>query len=126
MTDQTVRKNHLSASPVGGLGIPTGKPIKVTATASLGTVIHSTTLDPFDSDEIWMWARNIDSSQRTLTLEWGTVGVDFRKDFVLAANTEELLLIPGFILLGLHTVFGFATAADKIFITGYVHTIAEP
>ena len=48
-----------------------GKNIKVAATASAGTTIHTAVAGTSDMDEIWLYACNTDSSDRKLTIEYG-------------------------------------------------------
>ena len=51
-----------------------GKNIKVVATATAGTDIHTCTSATGDNwEEIWLYACNTDSDDRKLTIEWGGV-----------------------------------------------------
>ena len=52
-------------------GSTNGRGIAVTATATLGTTIH--TAHATALDEIWLYAANIDSTARILTVEFGGV-----------------------------------------------------
>ena len=48
-----------------------GKNIKVVATASAGTTIHTAVSGTSNLDELWLYAMNTDSSDRKLTIEYG-------------------------------------------------------
>ena len=50
-----------------------GRNIKVVATATLGTTIHTAHASALD--EIWLWAVNSDTTARKLTIEFGGVTV---------------------------------------------------
>ena len=52
-------------------GGTTGKNIKVVATASAGTTIHTAVSGTSDLDEIWLYAMNTDAEDRKLTIEYG-------------------------------------------------------
>ena len=47
-----------------------GKNIKVVATASAGTTIHTAVSGTSNLDELWLFAMNTDSSDRKLTIEY--------------------------------------------------------
>ena len=61
-------------------GSTNGTGITVVATATLGTTIHATGISATTLDEIWLYAANIDSTARTLTIEFG--GVSVTKDLI--------------------------------------------
>ncbi len=101
-------------------GSTNGQPIAVAATASPGTTIHTAVTGTTNLDEIWLWANNIDTVDRTLTLQWGATGR--LRSFVLAANVETLVA-PGWLLQNGLLVQAYATSANKIEIIGHVHRI---
>jgi len=115
----TYSKVKLSAST-------SGRPIKVVATASAGTTIH-TTLGSASTDEIYLYANNTDPVVRTLTIQWGgTTAPDDSITVGIAALSGIFLVIPGLILVDTGsalTIRAFATAANVINITGYVNRI---
>ncbi len=101
-----------------------GRGIKVVATATAGTLIHtaaSVTTDG-EGDEIVLYGRNDDTSARTLTLEWGGVTVeDDLIEFVMAANAPFQLLIPGLFLRNALVVRAFVpSGGSKVILWGYV------
>ena len=52
-------------------GSTNGKAIKVSATATPGTTIHTAVSGTSSLDEVWLWAQNTDTTDRKLTVEWG-------------------------------------------------------
>ena len=52
-----------------------GRAIKVAATATAGTLIHTGSTTATTIDEVWLYAVNSDTTDRKLTLEWGGVTV---------------------------------------------------
>jgi hypothetical protein len=115
----TYSKVKLSAST-------SGRPIKVVATASAGTTIH-TTLGSASTDEIYLYANNTDSVLRTLTIQWG--GTSSPDDSIvvgIAPQAGIFLVVPGLILVDTGaavTIRAFASVANVINITGYVNRI---
>lgn len=109
-------------------GSTNGRPIKVAATATPGTTIHTATSVSNTIDEIYIWATNTDSSSRSLTLEWGgTTDPDdlIVKAFPLEANSEPVLIVPGLPMAGGLLVRAFASSANLILIEGYVNRITQ-
>jgi hypothetical protein len=54
-------------------GSTDGRMIKVAATATAGTTIHTGSATATTFDEIWLYAVNSDTSSLKLTIEWGGV-----------------------------------------------------
>src|SRR3990167_11251367 len=82
-------------------GSTDGKQIKVVATATAGTTIHTavagTTAGTFD--EIWLWAVNSSSAAVKLTIEWGeATAPDGNIEITLDGESGYQLIIPGLIL----------------------------
>ena len=108
-------------------GSTSGRPIKVVATATPGTTIHTAVTGATSFDEVWLWATNTDSSARTITVEWGgtTSPDDLLSDAVsLSASNAPFLLIPGLVLNGGLIVKAFASVANVVLITGYINRIS--
>ena len=100
-----------------------GRGIKVVATATAGTDIHTAVAGGSDIDEVWLWASNFHTAAITLTLEWGGVtSPDDLFESVIQPN-ETVLVAPGWILNGGLDVAAFASVASKISIIGYVNRI---
>jgi hypothetical protein len=106
-------------------GSTNGRGIKVAATATAGTTIHTTGTAAID--EVWLYAYNSDTAAVLLTVEWGGTTVpDDNIKLSIPAASGLTLVVPGLILApsgsGL-TVAAFAASANKIVITGYVNRI---
>lgn len=103
-------------------GSTDGKQIKVVATATAGTTIH--TAHATAKDEIWLWAVNSDTTARKLTIEWGeATAPDGNVEVTIPAESGYLLVIPGMILTNSLVVKAFAATANVILINGYVNRI---
>jgi hypothetical protein len=105
-------------------GSTNGRQIKVVATASAGTLIH--TAHATALDEIWLYAVNDTATDRLLTIQWGgTTATDDDIEFTVKAQNGLYLIVPGLILTGGTVVRAFcAAAANAIQISGYVNRIA--
>ena len=116
----TFTKNHLSGST-------DGKQIKVAATATAGTTIHTGPTNTAHFHEVWLYAVNSDTTARKLTIEWGgTSSPDDLIEVTIAAESGLVLIIPGLVLQGNATalvVRAFAATANVINISGYVNEI---
>jgi hypothetical protein len=117
----TVVKRKLSGST-------DGKPIKVVATATAGTAVHTavagTTAGTFD--EIWLWAFNSSAAAVLLTLEWGGVTVP-DQNIVLSIPPQAglILVVPGLILQNGMLVKAFAASANVITLSGFVNSMTD-
>jgi hypothetical protein len=100
-----------------------GRQIKVVATASSGTLIHTAHATAFD--EVWLYAVNDTATDRLLTIQWGgTTATDDDIEYTVKAQNGLHLIIPGLILTGSTTIRAFcAAAANAIQISGYVNRI---
>jgi len=105
-------------------GSTNGRQIKVVATASSGTLIH--TAHATALDEIWLYAVNDTATDRLLTIQWGgTTTTDDDIEFTVRAQNGLYLIVPGLLLTGGTVVRAFcAAAANAIQISGYVNRIA--
>jgi hypothetical protein len=101
-----------------------GRPIKVGATGTPGTLIHTAVTGTSDFDEIWIYAMNSDTTDRKLTLEWGGVSVpDDLVEHTIIAESGLTLLVPGFPLQNTLLVRAFAATTNVITIHGFVNRI---
>ena len=105
-----------------------GRPIKVVATATAGTTIHSTGTSATIIDEVWIYATNTSAAAVLLTLEWG--GVTNPDDRIVASIPPQstVVVVPGQPLVGTgsaaRTVAAFAGTTAVINIFGYVNRIS--
>jgi hypothetical protein len=111
-------------------GSTNGRGIAVAATGTLGTTIHATGTSASVIDEIWLYAANIDSTARTLTIEFGgvTTTSDLIQQSIAVTPSGLVLVVAGLILRGTGaaatTVTAFASTANKIEIFGFVNRIS--
>jgi hypothetical protein len=106
-------------------GSTNGKAIKVAATATAGTLIHTAVAGTSSIDEIWLYVNNTSASTVKLTLEWGeTTAPDGHIEInVGAEGTGMVLVAPGIPLQNGLVVRAFAATANVINILGYVNRI---
>lgn len=109
-------------------GSTNGRPIKITATSTPGTLIHTATSSTDEFDEIYLWAVNTSGSSVALTVEWG--GVTSPDDFIaggmpIEGDSDLILIAPGLILGGGLIARAFAATTAVINIVGFVNRISQ-
>jgi hypothetical protein len=109
-------------------GSTDGRAIKVAATATPGTTIHTASSTATHFDEIWLYAQNTDTTARKLTIEWGsTSSPDDLIEITIPAESGLTLVAPGLVLKGNATplvVTAFAATTNVVTIHGYVNRIS--
>ena len=107
-------------------GSTNGKAIKVVATATAGTTIHTAVSGTSSLDEIWLYAHNSSASTVKLTLEWGeATAPDGNIEINIGAEGTGLVLVsPGLLLQNSLVIKAFAATANVVTLTGYVNRIA--
>lgn len=111
------RKRKLSASA-------DGRGIKVAATASPGTLIHTAlpNVAANEWDAVWLRAVNTSGAAVQLTIEWGgTSAPDDQIELTIPAEQGFTEVIPGHVLQNGREVRAFADAANSIILHGFVH-----
>ena len=104
-------------------GSTDGKGIKVAATATAGTTIH--TAHATALDEIWIYAVNSSASDVKLTIEWGeATAPDGNIEGTIEGEGGLALVIPGLLLTNELVVKAFAGTADVIVLHGFVNRIS--
>lgn len=112
----TITKQFLSGST-------NGRMVKVAATATPGTTIH--TADATAKDEVWLYAVNSDTTARKLTIEFGgTTSPDDTIEVTIQPESGLVLVVPGWIISNSLVVKAFAATANVILVGGYVNRIA--
>jgi hypothetical protein len=109
-------------------GSTDGRMVKVAATATAGTTIHTGSSTATTYDEIWLYAVNSSASSVKLTIEWGsTSSPDDLIELSIPAESGLYLIAPGLVLKGNSSaalvVRAFAGTANVINIAGYVNRI---
>jgi len=117
--------SKLCLQPAGSTG--TGLAIKVAATATAGTAIHTASSTSTTIDEIWLYAVNTSASSVKLTIEWGeTTAPDGNIEVTVQPEAGLVTVIPGLLLQGnasAKVVRAFAATANVITIHGFVNRI---
>ena len=108
-------------------GSTNGRAIKVAATATPGTTIHTGSTTVADIHEVWLYAQNTDTTARKLTIEWGnTSSPDDLIELTVPAESGLVLVSPGLVIKGAASALiirAFAATANVITIHGFVNTI---
>ena len=107
-------------------GSTNGKAIKVVATATAGTTIHTAVSVTASLDEVWLYAHNSSASTVKLTLEWGeATAPDGNIEINVGAEGTGLVLVsPGILLQNSLVIKAFAATANVVTLTGYVNRIS--
>lgn len=106
-------------------GSTNGKQIKVAATATPGTTIHTAVAGTSSLDEIWLYAINTSASSVVLTIEFGgTTSPDDTMIVTIPSKAGLMLIIPGLLLQNGLVVKAFAGTTNVIDIVGFVNRIA--
>ena len=103
-------------------GSANGRPVKVVAIATPGTLIH--TAHATAKDEIWLYAVNTSGADVDLTLEFG--GVTSPDDLIkvtVKRDTGLILVVPGVSQSNSQVVRAFVDNANDVNIIGFVNRI---
>lgn len=115
----------LALQPAGTTG--TGRLIKVAATATAGTAIHTASSTATTIDEVWLYAVNSDTTARKLTIEWGgTSSPDDLIELTVLPESGLVTVVAGLVLQGNATplvVRAFCASANVVMIGGFVNRI---
>lgn len=106
-----------------------GRPIKVAASGTPGTTIHTTQASSGVVDEIWLYATNTSTALVELTLELGgTTNPDDRIIVVIPSKSGLSLVLAGAVLTGDgsngRVLRAFGGSANNVNIVGYVNRIS--
>ena len=108
-------------------GSTDGKSIKVAATATAGTTIHTGSATASTLDEVWIYAVNSSASSVKLTIEWGeATAPDGTIEVTVQPEAGLVTVVPGLLIKGNATplvVKAFAATANVICINGFVNQI---
>lgn len=106
-------------------GSTDGMGIKVTATATAGTTVH--TAHATALDEIYCWLSNLSASAVTVTIEWGGVTDPDNllvKTLSIPANSPPIPVVTGQLLTNSKVFAIFASSANVIIASGFINRIA--
>jgi hypothetical protein len=102
-----------------------GRAIKVAATATAGTLIHTGTSSTTDCDVVTLYAYNSSASAVNLTIEWG--GVSDPDDLIklsIPATSGLTLVCPDLVIRNSLVVRAFAGTTNVVTVQGFVNRVA--
>ena len=102
-----------------------GRAIKVAATATAGTLIHTATSSTTDCDVVTLYAFNSSASAVNLTIEWG--GVSDPDDLIklsIPATSGLTLVAPDLVIRNSLVVRAFAGTTNVVTVQGFVNRVA--
>lgn len=103
-------------------GSTNGRGIKIAATATPGTTLHTASASA--KDEVWIYAVNTDTTDRKLTIEWGgTTSPDDLIEVTIPAESGLIPVVEGLVLTGSVVVKAFGATANVLIAFGYVNRI---
>jgi len=109
-------------------GSTDGRAVKVVATATAGTTIHTGSATAATLHEVWLYAQNTSTAAVKLTVQWGgTTSPDDDIELTVQAESGLVLVAPGLLIKGNATplvIRAFAATANVITIHGFVNVIA--
>lgn len=102
-------------------GSTDGKAIKIAATATPGTTVHTAIAATDQIDRVWIYAVNTSTSPVKITLEWGeATAPDGNIEYTVPAESGAYLLTDGFPLQNGLVVKAFAGTTNVLTVHGYV------
>lgn len=105
----------------------TGNGVKIAATATPGTTVHTTGAVSGVTDEVWLYFYNSHTTDVIVTIEYGGATAPDQNDILTVPFKSGLVLaIPGLILTqagGAQTVKVFAATTNVVIAYGYVMRI---
>jgi hypothetical protein len=105
-------------------GSTNGKNIKIAATATAGTLIHTAVSGTSNLDEVWLWAVNTSAALVEITLEWGeATSPDGLVLIGMPPKAGLMQIVSGLLLQNSLEIRCFASAANVITINGFVNRI---
>ena len=107
-------------------GSTDGRGILIDDDATAGKTVHTGSGTATTYEEVWIYAANYDSSDRKLTIEWGSAAAGDIIEQTIATEAGLVLVIPGLIIKGNATplvVAAFAATTSSIQLFGYVNQI---
>ena len=104
-----------------------GRGIKVAATSTSGTLIHTATTggSNTDIDEVFIYASNPTSTQRLLTIEFGGATVPDDQIAVQVPAHPTMLVVPGLIMRAGLELLAFCSDNASVTLHGFVNRIDQ-
>jgi hypothetical protein len=107
-------------------GSTDGRGIKVAATASSGTTIHTATTSATDCDVVTLYAYNSSATAVTLTVQWGgTTAVDDDIKLSIPATSGLTLVVPDMVLRNSLVIRAYAGTTNVVTIHGFANRVVS-
>jgi hypothetical protein len=100
-------------------GSTDGRMIKITATATAGTLVTTTPSGTSGLSNLWLWVVNKHTSSVNVTVEWGGTTADDTYVLTIPNGQGLFPLVQGMTLRNGLAVRVFASVANVIFVTGF-------
>jgi len=103
-----------------------GRGIKIAATATAGTLLHTATSSATDCDVVTLYAHNSSASSVNLTIEYG--GVSSPDDLIILAipaSTGLTLVVPDLVIRNSLVIRAFAGTTNVVMVHGFVNRVAS-
>jgi hypothetical protein len=105
-------------------GSTNGKAVKIAATATPGTTLHTAGSGSTNFDEVWLWLYNSHTADVEATIEFGgTTSPDDTIKFTIKTKDGLKLVLPGLVLQNSLVLKAFASVTNVITAHGYVNRI---
>jgi hypothetical protein len=102
-----------------------GRGIKVAATSSPGTDIHTATSSTTDCDVVTLYAYNSSASAVNLTIQWGgTSTPDDDIKLSIPATSGLTLVVPDMVIRNSLLIEAYAGTTNVVTIHGFVNRVA--
>lgn len=102
-----------------------GRYINITATATVGTLVHTSVTGTVRWDKVWLYAANTSAGAIIVTVEWGGVGTA-NNIVVSVPGQSQANLVYGIPLQNGLVVGVFAGTTAVINVGGYVEQVLAP
>lgn len=99
-----------------------GEPIRISATTSVGDLIHDVVDGYVNMDEVWLYASNTTSTDVIITVQLGDVQASSEVVQTVAAQSVSLI-IPGIPIQGDGKIRAYAGTTDVINVFGWINRI---
>lgn len=102
-----------NASSQNGMGV------KIVATASTGTTVHTCQSGTDYFDEIWLWAVNRNAGTVGVVVQYGDTSTENSFGLAVPPNNAPIMVVPGWLLNNGKIVYAYATAANDVTVFGF-------
>jgi len=107
-------------------GSTAGRAIAIGSTGSLGTTIHTAATSTGVHDEVYLWATNISTADKELTIEWGGSSTLDQIRYTVPFRDGLHAILPGLRSEAGKVTRGFmsdSTLTSTVTVSGYVNRI---